>query len=143
MCRGNSRVNESCYLWQRSNSEKVVFDLYETYVCHRVLFNYKMYLFTNFDFGTPYPKKSNFFLCQKIMCSFNRTVQQRGAKNILKSTISGYQFFFRFNWLKIKTKFEIILVRILSAGKIFDITDEDRGVISYVIYMHPLSRTML
>ena len=32
-CAMESRGNETCYLWQRSTSEKLVLDLSETYIC--------------------------------------------------------------------------------------------------------------
>ena len=88
-----------CYLWQRSTSEKLVFDFYETYICHGDSFNYKMYLgIWLFLLGNNISQKNDLILCWKNMCWFNRTVQQHGAKNVLWSTISGQQIFF-LNWL--------------------------------------------
>lgn len=82
-------------------------------------------------------KKLDFFLYRKNMCWFDRTVQQN-LKNVLKRSdlkIFGKllflisKFFFQFDWLKIKTKFKIIVVTFhpkLSANDIFDRADEVR-----------------
>ena len=60
------------------------------------------------------PKKADVFLCRKNMRWFNRAAQQHGTKDILQSTSSGQQIFFRFAWLNIKTNFEIIMVTIVT-----------------------------
>ena len=70
-------ILEASYLRQKSNLEKLLFNLSVKYICHGVL------LFAYFYFETACPKKADFFLCRRNMCWFNRTVQQNGAKNAL------------------------------------------------------------